>query len=878
MAGFTAPTGPLKVAGLVNFKKPKTTTPTPGPTAPIDMGSFVLGGAPTPTVPAPTASTGAFNPNPSVPDLLGGPSQVTQANATPVTPSPSVSGLFSEPTVLGSLPAVTPAATPQLAPDGHVMTAAEIADRARAQGAGAGAADSLGANTATGQAQQSTQAGAMATASNIGAAALNPNDPNVIRDPATGQLRRLTDAEISDRARAQGAGAGAAASLAANETAGKQAQSTQANAMASASAAAAKPAAAPTPAAPAGPPAAGSTQADLDTLRTTAVNAMNAKDDPVATREFNQAILKMGMANQAQRDALKMQIAQDPALNGQPAGTAVLMAAAQAAGGQVDNLIASLSIESAKRIQDLNQWGFDKLSSITDTRINQAKDARTEMLNAGDYDGYAKAFKDATGMDVDVKALKSLSPATQTAIENLSAAMNRNVAAGNMDAAKRNFAAIQALSPEAFGTLTFDDVITAPDAYKAHSDQQAGLWSTVRTQATSGQTADALAGLDAIFPDKAKQQTDGDAAVASNDLNTINAALKAAGMSPVTDKSELIGRGSDVFKAMQLATIQKEAGSTAVDKGVETLQTELQKLGYDPTKPEEATALRSYVLSLQLNGGLKVDASGNIQLDPNSLIPPWDPKSPDAHLFSDWPVLAADETTVIDKGGEPYGTSNPKPSPDSARGQYYAKLDAGWEDYLAKTSPADRLTRDQWFYATKAATQAPDPTVIPAGIKPAAPDASDPATFDSILQNVRAGKTLTSDQESSLVTSGRLTKMAPADLIKSDLSQLANQNDGLVVINGHVVQVKPGGFVNQNTESVNGSPVEHKLIPVTINGKDYMMDERGYFYGAQKQLAKDTDISLKPRVDPWAAPVPSLPSMDGPLGSLAGISFAGVGG
>jgi hypothetical protein len=140
------------------------------------------------------------------------------------------------------------ASSPQTAPDGHVLTDAEIADRARAQGAGAGAASSLGAATTTGQQTESAQAGAMASSS--AAAALPASAPERAPD---GHI--LTDAEIADRARARGAGASAAASSAAASTAGQQQESTQAGQMASASAEAAKPASVPTPPAPPPPPA-----------------------------------------------------------------------------------------------------------------------------------------------------------------------------------------------------------------------------------------------------------------------------------------------------------------------------------------------------------------------------------------------------------------------------------------------------------------------------------------------------------------------------------------------------------------------------------------------------------------------------------------------
>ncbi len=59
----------------------------------------------------------------------------------------------------------------------RVLTPAEIADRARAQGSAAGASASLGANVAQGQANQQASAGAMNTASNMAMNRANPMPP-----------------------------------------------------------------------------------------------------------------------------------------------------------------------------------------------------------------------------------------------------------------------------------------------------------------------------------------------------------------------------------------------------------------------------------------------------------------------------------------------------------------------------------------------------------------------------------------------------------------------------------------------------------------------------------------------------------------------------
>lgn len=460
---------------------------------------------------------------------------------------------------------------------------------------------------------------------------------------------------------------------------------------------------------------------DLATLREYAKNALLAKEDPAAIKAFNNAIVNFGIQSQVQRDLLQQQINADPQLRGQGAGTALLSWMAIQNGAQYSDLAIQLGEKAADRVRDLNQWGFDKLSGILEYKDGKAANIRQELLNAGDYDGYARQFKNDTGIDVNIADLKELSPATQNAVGNLLSLMEKAIQSGNLDHARKLFDNITKLSPKAFDGATFDELGFADDSYLNRSQTNDQIGTQIRLDVNQGNLDEARAGILRLNPDKGVRETKGRQAIDSMSLEDINKVLKDAGSSEITDKSELIGREDDFFQDKEISRIKSESGKTVVDQTVSFLSEELKKQGYDITNPELVKALRSYSLNLQLNGGLTVNSKGEVEVDPNTLIPPWDDRSVDSHLFSDWPVLDSNGNE-IDKGWEPYGESNPKPPPNSGRGSYYENLDAKWEEYLMKTPSENRLTRKQWFYATNAGTTPVDEKNIPGGLKPTTPD------------------------------------------------------------------------------------------------------------------------------------------------------------
>jgi hypothetical protein len=657
-----------------------------------------------------------------------------------------------------------------------------------------------------------------------------------------------SDADRAAAAAAAGAARSASASSAAAGQAGQKAEQASAAAVAKASDQAAKgagatPQAQPTP------------QDDLLQVRQVFEQLMNTQDDPVLRRQWNQMLISRGLENQATMDALKMAINQDPALRGQPAGDALLQEFVRDSAFSLDQARGQLSIESANRLRELNQYGAENFLRLAQYRLERQDNQRRELLTAGDFDGYARAFREQTGLEVDVSSLKSLSPSTTQAVDSLSQAMVRNIESGNMDGARRNFEAIKALAPTLYGQLTFEDAVSGKDAYLLQSEARQGVAAMVRTQVAQGDIRGALTGIEQLLPDQAARVRAGSQLASSRSLEDINRDLQAAGMTAVSDPADLIGREEDVWKATELAKLQGAAGKTVVDDTVNFLAGTLKDQGYNITDPVAMRALRAYALDLQLSGGVKFGPDGKPQFDPNSVIPPWKPESTTSHLFTDWPVLGADGKTV-NKGWEPYGEANARPAPDTALGRYYEDLDGKWEDYLLKTPAAGRLTREQWFHATQAGTADPDQSKIPGGLAPGKPS-TDVLDIEEILGDVRTGKMPDAAGVEALKRSGRLTtytieNLATAGGSKAGAEKLVNGDSaGLVLVGDKLVRVLPDGgeyFHHFYTSGLVERSRNYSWVKVEVDGKAYKVDNRGNWYAGDAALPKSYREERPPTV------------------------------
>ena len=258
-----------------------------------------------------------------------------------------------------------------------------------------------------------------------------------------------------------------------------------------------KPTATPKPA-PAAPvtPAAPQTEVDpYAALGTAYKAALNATDDPVSHRAFNVALNTLALTNQAAMEQLEMKVKSDPALSGQGTGTAFLTDFAQKQGTSVDDLIGKLSVESAANIRALNQWGAAGLQAVTQLKTQQQQQVRSELLNAGDYDGYASAMEQQTGIKPNVDDLKASSPASTAAASQLADSIKTATASGDTARAEQLFKQLQALQPKTYGSLTLNDLISKAEAFDAHNTQNQAISADIRQLWSQGDTAGAVSAI-----------------------------------------------------------------------------------------------------------------------------------------------------------------------------------------------------------------------------------------------------------------------------------------------------------------------------------------------------------------------------------------------
>ena len=474
--------------------------------------------------------------------------------------------------------------------------------------------------------------------------------------------------------------------------------------------------AAPTAAAPVEETEIAQAQTDLQLLNDSARDALTSQDDPVSKAKFNQAISRIGLVNQAQRDLLQQQINNNPDLVGQPAGTALLSMLARQQGSDVSNLITSLSLESANRIRDLNKWGFDKLAAITTFRKNEASQLRSELLQAGDFTGYAARFKEDTGIDIDVSSLKELSPATQQAIATQQDLLDAALTSGNMEKARQHFDTIAGLAPNAFKGATFEDMGFADQSYRLRSARNEDFDRQIRLDVGQGDIDDAINGIESRFTLEERQEG-GLELFQDKTLEEINAALEAAGLDPIDDKTELIGQEQELFTAFKISDIVTQTGRTVVDNANDFLIDELQKTFGDILLDDtDKMLIRSFANDMVTGGEFQVDADGNVMINPNELVKPWEAGSSTEHNFKNWPVMDANGN--VTDPSEFFSESNPEPDPDSATGIYYNDLNKKFDAYNLNTPKGERVSMMAWFNATQAGTNAFDIDNVPASLVP----------------------------------------------------------------------------------------------------------------------------------------------------------------
>ncbi len=370
----------------------------------------------------------------------------------------------------------------------------------------------------------------------------------------------------------------------------------------------------------------------------------NAKEDPAFVAQYNKLLIDSAIQNQAAIDATKRAIASNPDLAGQPAGDAMLGLKAIQLGSNLSDLKATLSVEGAKAVADLNKYGLEGLYKLNQDKMSQDdKDVLAygqvldRMISSGASDEDLRAYYDKT-----IKPLL-----------------------GGKD-------------------ISFDQFRSPAERQALIAGVQTDGLSQMRDALDRGDTPGALQALEAAYS-PARQTELGKSLIGSTDVATINKWLKDAGYDAITTAADLIGREDDVFIAQQISQGKAKINESPLQPQIDALLGSL-KGKVDITDPDVLDAVHEYIYQQEYGDPEQ----------PNVL--PWD-SDVTSYKYKDWEVFDPKTGAVVSKGNEFYDpTHNPEPKPGDASYDWKNSLDTAWQKYLAANPDSKtRLSRDDWF-------------------------------------------------------------------------------------------------------------------------------------------------------------------------------------
>lgn len=515
-------------------------------------------------------------------------------------------------------------------------------------------------------------------------------------------------------------------------------------------------------------------QADALAAAPDTIKKMMEGDDPIATREFNMMINAVGPKNQLALEGMALKLKQQN-LDGQGAGSALIEMMARDQGYEVDNLIGKISADSAKRLYDLNIWGFDKATEIQAT-INKNKRNDFDLaLKNGQFDAAADIWEDIfPGVSFDVSAAKARDPVTQDMFTARTKLVDQLVSQGDAEGAKQAMLDLAKSNPEAFGFKTPEEAVASlqgvdfsKEAWANTSKFNNEVNEAIRVAALQGDRGSSMLAIDRYYANKLPGSADreGAAALSSMSLDEINAVLKANDKAPVTEQTKMTIGAEEFAKDKKYADEKSKAnGANSTDLLLNQLIEFHPEIGIDPKLRD---ASRAWIFDNL--AGAAVSADGNsvsgFSFKEGSGLPPWDNNSVSSHLYTTWPQATFNEDGSLkatnSEGGAPYTDTNPRGDVTTPIGAQNAVIDKNYEAYVMKTrvDPTTRLNRQDWYYATKGGTQV-DPLEQ---FKTAEPLDTAKAVED-IKAKDRTNTPLTAAEEKIMLEAGAYPEYAVANL------------------------------------------------------------------------------------------------------------------
>lgn len=485
---------------------------------------------------------------------------------------------------------------------------------------------------------------------------------------------------------------------------------------------------------------------------------------------LNQIITSSGLMNSAERDALQMQINQDPNLRGQGAGLAMMQVLARDHNFNLDQALAKASGDSLDRIINLQKYGIEQGTRIiTDLRDAKLEDAKIALENAqtardnarqdintlsssGQFDAAAAAMNDymktafpGLNLNITAASLKSRDPQELTKMTQKLNFIK--------DLAGKNPAAALPLIQSMMADPAYDGYFPAGmTAEQVASALTTGLVSENITQANTVNTQINSFALPGVNGKTNSYDETG---------NLYPELFRLQGRNAVTEGKKLDVADINTIRAQEgLPAFSKDSAGNLVDEnGVPLDDADYTELAYRKdfydkqqaakTKPWEQMrnqildspmgkyftnealypgandSLNKFLMAYSLSAGAFTTSQDG------TITPDWSKlnlslNSPEMWpIFHNWPtaVFADDGTVTKDAAGNPistpggyvYGEIGPdgKPVLSTAADQ---SLDSNYFAYR-NSAGANALDPNQWYYATAGGKNPPDPTKIPAGMK-----------------------------------------------------------------------------------------------------------------------------------------------------------------
>lgn len=481
----------------------------------------------------------------------------------------------------------------------------------------------------------------------------------------------------------------------------------------------------------------------LDTLM-----AIVNQDDPRYKAAVNQFITTSALMDNAERDALKMQINQDPNLRGQGAGIALMQVLNRNQNFNLDQGIAQLSNANLERIVNLQKYGLETGLKISEAYNAQKKEAFNTLLTNGQFEGAATTLQSmfdeqfpGLGLKVDAKSLESRDPFT---LNQMSTKLDfiKDLAASNPSAALPIVQSMLAdpMFKDYFPTgMTAEQVIQslASGQISQNLVQSEGVQKSINSLAATGQsfeeTGSSYAELFRLTGRNAVQEG------RKLDLAGVNALRAAQGLPAYqTDASGAVvddaGNPLDDQDYADLAYRKdyQDRVTKAAEKPWEAVYSQLlgtPGLGEKLLKPElypgANDAVKKVLAGISLGTDLfyKDPQTGEWSLDMSKAN--LSESNPELQpYFQNWPTAVFDPATgdvVKDAAGKPVYTPggyvygeivNGKPVLATPEDQ---ALD---QAYFAYRRTGGQLTPNEWYFATAAGKMQADEAKIPETIKP----------------------------------------------------------------------------------------------------------------------------------------------------------------